>query len=81
MLNAIIRTVLTEAAASDSDTGFNCFPFLLHLSKVPRFDMTVMCLPSRDKMVLKDMWDKAVKVWALSTLEVDLDSLRKAYKL
>ena len=56
---------------------------LLHLSQVPRFGMTVMCLSSKDKEVLRVLWDQAVGVLALGLrgAGVDTVALRKSYRL
>lgn len=101
-----MRTLLTEASSTASlppslaadppelvegpKAPARCFRFLHHLSKVPRFDMAVMCLPSRDKAALRDLWDRAVqslKVVAQGEHDVtggsglDIEALKAAYKL
>ena len=53
---------------------------MLHLSNVPRFDMTVMCLPSRDKEALRVLWDQAAEVIAQGA-GIDASGLRKSYRL
>ena len=89
VLSALLRTILAEAASGASSSGVEApaavshwAQLLLNLSKVPRFDMTVMCLPSRDKAVLRPLWDEAAGGLALA-LGGDgaEDRLKKAYRL
>ena len=56
---------------------------LYYLTRVPRFDMTAMCLPSKDKEALRILWDQAEGVLALGLggMDVDMAGLRKAYRL
>ena len=57
--------------------------FLHHLSSVPRFEMTVMSIPPRDRAVLKSHWDSFANVYLSAKVgEVaSLESLRKKFRL
>jgi hypothetical protein len=46
------------------------------LTKVPRFDMTVMCIPGRDKVALGEAWSTAFK----DNSEIEIINLRKLYR-
>ncbi|GAX82605.1 hypothetical protein CEUSTIGMA_g10031.t1 [Chlamydomonas eustigma] len=46
------------------------------LTKVPRFDMTVMCIPGRDKVALGEAWSAAYK----DNSNIEHQSIRKMYR-
>ncbi|CAK7340538.1 unnamed protein product [Dovyalis caffra] len=54
--------------------------YLENLTKVPRFDMLIMCLPSTDKADLRKMWDEVFcsEATPMEYAEI-LDNLRSKY--
>ncbi|KAL1341399.1 uncharacterized protein LOC107465191 isoform X1 [Arachis duranensis] len=56
--------------------------YMEHLTKVPRFDMIVMCLPSTDKDDLRKIWDEVFcgEATPMEFAEI-LDNLRSKYCL
>lgn len=96
VLSALVRAVLSGLSAFQADPASPlavepglCASLLLHLTKVPRFDMTAMCVPGRDREALKPLWDAAVSSGAalgevqaaLAAGGTDQEALRKKYRL
>ncbi|KAF6265243.1 hypothetical protein COO60DRAFT_1697836 [Scenedesmus sp. NREL 46B-D3] len=81
MLRDILTAALTAvagsaAAAARSDTGSSvelsaghAAGLLQQLPKLPRFDMTAMCLTHRDKAGLRELWDAAAAACSPDTAQ------------
>ena len=77
VLRAMLAATLTDLVASDALCALG---LLGALPRVPRFDMTVMCLPAREKRELGQLWDSAVADLAPEA-GGQLQRLRSAYKV
>lgn len=73
MLDALLCHVIT------ADPGFGT-DFLSALSRVPRFELTAMCVPARERQRLKGLWDDAARVMP-DTVAPILVGLSRTYKL
>ncbi|CAL8468728.1 g8268 [Coccomyxa elongata] len=73
MLDALLCHVIT------ADPGFGT-EFLSALSRVPRFELTAMCVPARERQRLKGLWDDAARVMP-ETVASTLAGLSRTYKL
>jgi hypothetical protein len=89
-LTAVAGTAAAAAGSSapaSSDAGSSvelsaghAVSLLQQLPKLPRFDMTAMCLTSRDKAALKALWDAAAAVCNPDMSE-QLAAVRPKYRL
>jgi hypothetical protein len=92
MLRDILTAALTAVAGSAAAAGTttvcssvelsadHAVGLLQQLPMLPRFDMTAMCLTSRDKASLRELWDAAAAVCSTSKSE-QLAAVRPKYRL
>lgn len=87
ILTAILTVALKAAANADraghegADLGAaHAVALIEQFVKVPRFDMTIMCLTTRDKAALKQLWSAAVDS-CVPGLQNSLLSVRTKYRL
>ncbi|BDA43286.1 probable RNA polymerase II-associated protein 3 at N-terminal half [Coccomyxa sp. Obi] len=73
MLDALLCHVIT------ADPGFGT-DFLSALSRVPRFELTAMCVPARERQRLKGLWDDAAGVMP-ETIVSTFVGLSRTFKL
>ncbi|KAK9829846.1 hypothetical protein WJX72_008240 [[Myrmecia] bisecta] len=79
VLRSIVQRALSGVAAVDPEQAV---ALLEGLSQVPRFDMTLMCLPSRDKAALRSEWDAVGSLMDMdSPLTASFMALRKRFRL
>ncbi|MED6186230.1 hypothetical protein PIB30_064891 [Stylosanthes scabra] len=84
--NALSTAMLTDiikcVASFFSEEMELAVSYMEHLTKVPRFDMIVMCLPSTDKDDLRKIWDEVFcgEATPMEFAEI-LDNLRTKYCL
>lgn len=77
LLSSMLAVLLSQVISEDP--GFSV-QFLSALSGVPRFELTAMCLPARERQQLKGLWDGA----AAAMNEADAAAfvgLRKSFRL
>lgn len=77
LLRGMAAAALADLAPSDPAHALG---LLRALPNVPRFEMTAMCLPAREKQALGQQWDAAVAGLA-PDVGVELQRLRVAYKV
>ena len=73
MLEAVLCHVIT------ADPGFGT-DFLSGLSRVPRCELTAMCVPARERQRLKGLWDEAARAMPATTAS-SLADLSRTFKL
>jgi hypothetical protein len=75
------------AAGSDASSSIELSPehavgLLQQLPKLPRFDMTAMCLTSKDKAGLRELWDAAAAAASCTPhITEQLAAVRPKYRL
>ena len=74
-----LLSVCLQTAASKPDNAPDAVKLLEGLTKVPRFEMTAMCLPNREKAGLRLQWDAAAA--SEPAIAPQLGALRAKYKL
>eukprot|EP00241_Pyramimonas_parkeae_P015507 CAMPEP_0114309490 /NCGR_PEP_ID=MMETSP0059-20121206/18663_1 /TAXON_ID=36894 /ORGANISM="Pyramimonas parkeae, Strain CCMP726" /LENGTH=540 /DNA_ID=CAMNT_0001433289 /DNA_START=37 /DNA_END=1660 /DNA_ORIENTATION=- len=79
VLRALLPRINT--AEEDSSRCAHWVGLLEGLTKVPRFDMTVMFLTGKEKKELQLLWDTSTASLAGTGLEGKIQGLRKKYKL
>lgn len=77
LLSSMLSAVLGELTAKEPASSLD---LLTALSRVPRFDMTVMCLPSREKRELGTLWDAAAGAMSVENA-AKLGAVRAAYRI
>lgn len=94
ILSAVADSADQAAAHGDAGSAFDAssssaghtlsasqgVDLLTKLVDVPRFDMSVMSISSKERAVVKDMWDKAMDAANLG-LKGQLQSLRPKYRV
>lgn len=78
-LNAVMEPVSADESGGETLDAAHAVALIEQMIKVPRFDMTAMCLTGRDKASLKQLWETAEAAYdgSRSTLE----GLRAKYRL
>ena len=74
-----LLSVCLQTAASKPDKAPAAVKLLDGLTKVPRFEMTAMCLPNREKAGLRLQWDAASASDPATASQ--LEALRTKYRL
>lgn len=54
---------------------------LVGLTKVARFDMTAMCIPSKDREGLRELWDRAKGGVGDAAASAALEGVRKKLRV
>ncbi len=78
VLSSVLSCLLTQVTQSDEGLAIR---ILKALPKVPRFEMTMMCLSRQDRAGLCTAWDDAASSITGTGLHADLSSLRSVYKV
>uniref|UniRef100_A0A383V547 RNA-polymerase II-associated protein 3-like C-terminal domain-containing protein n=1 Tax=Tetradesmus obliquus TaxID=3088 RepID=A0A383V547_TETOB len=72
----------SDAGSSSSElSAGHAVGLLQQLPKLPRFDMTAMCLTSRDKAALREVWDAAAAALGSTDIAEQLAAVRPKYRL
>lgn len=77
LLSSMLTVVLSQLAIANPSFSVE---LLSALSKVPRFELTVMCLPTREKQQLKELWEAAALLMRKPDAAA-IQGLRKSYRL
>jgi hypothetical protein len=86
-LTAVAGHAAAAAAGSTTDSSavelsaVHAVGLLQELPKLPRFDMTAMCLTSRDKASLRELWDAAAAAVCSASKSEQLAAVRPKYRL
>lgn len=72
----------SDSGSSSSElSAGHAVGLLQQLPKLPRFDMTAMCLTSRDKAALREVWDAAAAALGSTDIAEQLAAVRPKYRL
>ena len=78
VLSSVLSCLLTQVTQSDEGLAVR---LLKALPKVPRFEMTMMCLSRQDMAGLCTAWDDAASNLTDTDFHADLSTLRSVYKV
>ena len=87
VLTTILQRMLTvqpSQCSTPSEARQHCLALMDALRAAPRFDMTLMCLPSKDRKALGALWPSSESVQRMGLDEGQqkhLESLQQAFRL
>jgi hypothetical protein len=77
LLSSMLAALLSQVITADPGFGLE---FLAALGRVPRFELTAMCLPARERQQLKGFWETAAAPMSESDAAT-FEGLRKSFRL
>lgn len=77
LLSSMLAALLSQVINADPGFGLE---ILAALSRVPRFELTAMCLPARERQQLKEFWETAAALMNESDA-ASFEGLRRSFRL